>query len=894
MVQGNRKGIDQQNQEIKRGRLTIFLGAMSGVGKTYAMLRTAHERLEQEVRPVIGWIDTHECSDIQCLAKDIPDIPPRLVVDRERTYKELNLEAILALRPELVLIEDLAHTNPPGFLNSRRYQDVEVLLQAGINVFTTLNIQHIESLRDVFTQITGLEVSETVPDRILERAHEIKLIDISPDELLERINEGKVKLSHQDKEQKLYRQGNINALREIALRYAAQRIDSQLEEYRKAHEITCPWPSHERFLACISPSPFSAQVIRSARRMATGLKADLVVTYVETHLRSPATEEEREKLADNLHLAEELGAEVITLSGHDVAEELLDLAKRKNITQIVIGKPRHSRLRELWQGSVVDRIVRGSQGMSVHIIPGNINEKMSIENVKSLKIPLEWPYVLTFLLVAFITVLNKLIGHELVNIALLYLLPVLFSAAYWGRGPSILASLLGVLSFDIFFVPPFLSITVDDLKYLLSFAVFLLVAVITGTLATRLRGQAEIARRRETRTSALYALSRKIVVEADLDAMLNTIVRVVSETIGGETVIFLPDGEGNLVRKANTPSLAKDTWNQKEIPVALWVFEQGHLAGKGTETIGDTEGLYLPLRTEEKILGILGVKPGNPEKHLSPEQRQLLEAFANLAALAIMRLQLEEEARQVRCLAQSEKLRTALFNSISHELRTPLASIKGAVTGLLEGGDIYNKADRRSLLQTVYEGAVRMNRLVGNLLDMARLESGMMQLKYEWWDLEEIIGVALRQIQESIQDRPININSSSSVVLVKGDFALIEQVLVNLLDNACKYSPSGSEISITTRKFEREIHVSVSDCGSGIPGSDWERVFDKFHRLYSPQHIGGTGLGLSISKGIIEAHGGRIWVSSNDNGGCTFTFSLPLDEEFPKEIPPVKVVDRDE
>ncbi len=876
----------------QRGRLTIFLGAAAGVGKTYAMLEAAHERLADGIDVVIGWVETHGRRETEALVKGLPAIPPRQLVYRNKVFLEMDIDALLKRRPQLALVDELAHTNIPGSRHARRYQDVEELLAAGINIYTTLNIQHIESLNDIVAQITGIRVQETVPDRLLEEADQVQLIDIPPEELIERLKEGKVYIPPQAERalQKFFRPGNINALRELALRYTARRVEGQLDRYMRVHGIAGPWPAGERVMACVSPSPFSAQVIRTARRMAAGLKADWLAVYVETPDRLPLDEARRDQLARNLHLAEELGAEVITLTGNDAAEELLALAKRKNVTQIIIGKPLHPRWQEVWHGSLVDKIIRGSHGIGVHIIPGKARSRESRRlPERSYRTEISsGPYTGALAAVMLVTILSKILQplFGLTNIALLYLLPVLFSAARWGRGPSILASVLGVLAFDFFFVPPVLSFTVFDLRYLLSFGVFLVVAIITSTMATHLKTQAENARRRETRTAALYVLSRKLTAETDLKGVLKAVVETVAGTIDGEAVIFMPDATGKLVVQATAPS-PPDKWlDNNEQAVARWVFNHGRFAGRGTDTLAGAEGLYLPLKTEENNLGVLGVKLVHPERYLAPEQRRLLEAFASLAALAILRLQLAAEAQQARYLEASEKLRTALFNSISHDLRTPLASITAAVTGLLEEGEgvVYQPEARQALLQTVKEGALRLNRLVGNLLDMARLESGMLQLKREWCDVEDIIGVALRQLQETLRDRILQVNIPSELPLVKADFTLIEQVLVNLLENAVKYSPPGSEIAITVRQDEKELQVAIADRGAGIPEGDQERVFDKFYRLHSPRHVSGTGLGLSICKGIIEAHGGKIWVEPRAGGGSVFTFSLPLNEQPPTRV----------
>lgn len=883
-----------QAQTESRGQMTIFLGAAAGVGKTYAMLEAAHERLADGVDVVIGWVETHGRPETEALVKGLPIIPPRKLEYRDKIFLEMDLDAILQRRPRLVLVDELAHTNIPGSRHVRRYQDVEELLAAGINVYTTLNIQHLESLNDIVAQITGVRVQETVPDRFLEEASQVQLIDIPPEELIERLREGKVYVPPEAERalENFFRPGNINALRELALRYTAQRVEGQLDRYMRVHGIAGPWPAGERVMACVSSSPFSAQVIRAARRMAASLKAEWLAVHVEPPDGLPGDESQQEQLARNLHLAEKLGAEVITLVGEDPAEELLNLARRKNVTQIVIGRPLHPRWQELWQGSLVEKIVSGSQGISVHIIPGKMRPRgrTRAPERRYRRGPSPGSYAGAAVAVLVVTAFGKVLhpAFDLANIELLYLLPVLISAVRWGRGPSILASLLGVLALDFFFVPPTLRFTIADLRYFLSFAIFLVVAIITGTMATRLKTQAENARRRENRLAALYSLSKKLAANTDAQEILGAVAKAVMEATDGEAVILMPDQGGQLGIRAVAPSLPGKWLDHNEQAVAKWVFDHGQMAGWGTETLAGAEGLYLPMKTQEKILGVLGVRLGHPKRYLSPERQRLLEAFSSLAAMAILRLQLAAEAEQARCLAASEQLRTALFNSISHDLRTPLASITAAVTGLLEGGEIYQSEAREALLQTIKDGARRMNRLVSNLLDKARLESGMLKLNREWCDIQDIVGVVLDQLQETLEDHPVEVDIPPELPLVKADFSLIEQVLTNLLENASKYSPPGTGIALSVRQVGEELQVSVADRGCGIPDGDQERIFDPFYRLHLPHRVSGTGLGLSICKGIVEAHGGRIWAEPRSGGGAVFTFALPIDQQPKAQLPPLK------
>jgi len=882
------------------GKLTIFLGAAAGVGKTYAMLEAALARLSEGMDVVVGQIVTHGRSDTEAMLKQFMVIPSRSLRYENRIVFEMDLDAVLARCPQIVLIDGLAHTNIRGSRHNKRYLDVQELLKAGISVYTTLNIQHLETLNDIVTKITGVTVLETVPDQVLESAYQIQLIDIPPEELIQRFKDGKVFVPDQATEElkKFFRPGNINALRELALRYTAQRVDRQLESYMQVHGIDGPWPTGEKILVCISASPFSAQLIRIAKRMAERVQGEWFAVHVETLHRSPISEADKESMARNFRLAEELGAEIIGLIGNNVVEEILELARKRNVSQIIIGKPEHTRFWEIIHGSIVDKVIRHSHGMSIHVIPGcqqeaetsqnkalNDEEKVRAKNQKW-NISIIWPYLLSSLMVAFLTSGMSLISSFLgiVNISLLYLLPVLLSAARWGTFPAIATAITGTLTFNLFFVRPIFSITVADLRYLISFAIFILVALMTGTLSVRLKKQVTYSRQRENSITSLYALSRDIAAVDNLDAVLRCIVSNISNTLDGQVMVLLPNEKSQLVHRKDYG--LNDFYNDHELAVATWVYERGQKAGKGTETLGAAAALYLPLSTEQGTHGVLGICFNETVVQFDAERLRLLEAFTSLAAMAINRVKLAEQARESLALVESERLRTALFNSLSHDLRTPLSSIIGAVTGLLEDKNVVYSADvRNELLQTILQGAERMNRFVSNLLDMARLESGMLRLKKEWCDLQDIIGVSINRLGVSLNGRPMDIDIQDELPLVQADGILIEQVFINLLDNAIKYSEKGSKILVSIKRQEKQLEIVIANRGQGIPETDLSKVFDKFYRLNSPLQVSGTGLGLAICKGLIEAHGGDIWAENNKLGGVTITFTLPLTNQYTGRVP---------
>jgi len=862
----------------RRGQLKVFLGYAAGVGKTYAMLEAAHQRREEGVDVVIGYLETHKRIETEELAAGLESLPRKKIEYHSVELTEMDVDAILARHPRLVLVDELAHTNAPGSRHPKRYQDVEELLTAGLDVYTTLNIQHLESLNDVVAQITGTLVRETIPDSVIDSATEIELVDLPPDELLNRLREGKVYIPEQAARaiEEFFRKGNLTALREMAMRRAAERVDDQMRSYMQTRAIPGPWHVAERLLVCISPSTLSERLVRSTRRLAAELSAEWFAVYVETPEHERLSQASRDQVARTMRLAEELGArsKILPLSQTTtgVVGTILQYAHKHNVTKVIIGKP----LRPIWQewlrGSVVDQLIRRSGTIDVYVISSAEAGKLPPEETPWRPHQPYLRYVWSLLLVAAATLFSMLFGREIspTNLVMVYLLMVVIAAVYLGRGPAILASVLGVLAFDFFFVPPKLTFTVSDAEYLLTFAGLLVVGWVISYLTARARDQADAVGRREADTAALYDLSRDFAAADGMEDVLSALQTHIEQAFGRKVVVYLAEGEKLLTNETVSDAQLDET----EIAVAQWAFKNGESAGRGTNTLPGAEFRFIPLKTARRTVGILGVKPKETESVLSPEQRRLLEAFASQAAQAIERVQLSEQTREIKLLQAAEKLQNALLNSISHDLRTPLVSITGALSAL-EGDETLEASARRSLVMTAREEADRLNRLVGNLLDMTRLESGALQVKREPCDVQDLIGAALGQMEDRLVGRQIRVEVSPDTPLVGADFVLIVQVLINLFDNALKYSPEDSPLDIQAGLHYGETQVAVMDRGVGIPPEDLSRVFDKFYRVQRPGQVTGTGLGLAICKGIIEAHGGRIWASEREGGGTVITFALP-------------------
>jgi two-component system sensor histidine kinase KdpD len=890
--------VREEERSAARGKLTIFFGAAPGVGKTYSMLSAARTELEDEKRDVVvGIVETHGRYDTGAMLIGLELLPRRVIEHRGIKLEELDLDAVLKRRPQVVLIDELAHTNAPGSRHPKRWQDVEEILDAGIDVFTTLNVQHLESLNDVVAQITHVVVRETVPDSVFDKSYEVRVVDLPVDELLERLREGKVYVPQQAAHaaSNFFKEGNLIALRELALRRTAERVEAKMRGYKAAHGIEETWHTSERVLVCVSPSPHSARLVRAARRMATSLHAELVGLYVETPAALRMSSAARERLAQNMRLVEALGGEPVVLRGEDAAEETVSYARKRNVTKIVLGKPTHSRWRDALRPSFLDEVVRKSNEIDVYVISGQPSERepRSLRREEREGKPAEGaqpPFAGLFYAAAVVagSTLFAWFGFgqkNLADVAMVYLLGVVIVSMSQGYAAALFAAVLSVVAFDFFFIPPYFSFAISDFSHLITFAVMFVVAAIISHLTQRIRDQADAARGRERRTASLYSISRELALEHARDVLLATAARHIHDVFGARVAVLLPgeDGklsvaladDGTLTGEGRSPA-SPEPGQDKDMGVAEWTWLHEKAAGRGTDTLPSARALFLPLEGSRGRVGVLALYPGDDSRLGDPDERALVDTFAGLIGSALERTQLAEEARRARLRMETEQLRNSLLSSVSHDLRTPLGVVTGATSALLDkNAPPKDEATRRELLETAHEEALRLNRLVRNLLDMTRLEAGALKVHKEVQPLEEVVGAALNRMESRLRGRPVHATIPQDLPLVPLDASLIEQVLINLLENADKYTPPGTPIDVVARARPGEVEVEVADRGPGIQPQDAERVFDKFYRVREGEG-GGAGLGLTICRGIVRAHGGRIWVDPRAGGGASFRFVLPV------------------
>lgn len=862
----------------ERGKLKIFLGMAAGVGKTYAMLLTAQERAHEGVDVIVGDVETHNRPETEILLATLPTIPRKPLDYRGALIEEMDLDAILARRPQLVIVDDFAHTNVPGSRHRKRYQDIIELLDAGIDVYTAVNVQHFASRADAVRQITGIMVTETVPDSLLDLADEIELIDLSPEELRKRLAEGKVFAPEgpDAAANNFFRIGNLTALREMALRLTAEHVDHQLQDYMQAKQITGPWKSRDRLMVAVSASPYSEQLIRWTRRMAYALEAPWFAATVET--TRPLTPGAQRLLARNLALARELGGEVISAAGDAVDTVLLQLAQQHNITQLVIGKPRHTALRALLHGgSLVDNVIRNSGDIDVYVVTGEEAKSTPVRhNVWRPRRASTWrAYLWALVVMASVTALNWVIVHRLPwveyqSVGLTDLLTVLLIAVYIGRGPALLAALVSAFSFNFFFIDPHYTFAIRRFQDIVLISLYFLIAIFAGNLTARIRQQEQLAQRNVQRIMSLYRLARETATAADLDAVLHTAVEQLQQSFDADVAILLAP-TGQLLREPHMASTL--TIDDKAFTVAQWTFTNGRPAGRFTDTLPAADSHFVPLRTPNRVTGVIGLGL-HYEQGLTFEQELQLETFVNQIALVIERQLLDQAAQQSALFQESERLHTTLLNSISHELRTPIATITGVTEILANPSTNTDATVRQALLTDVRDAAQRLNHLVENLLDMSRLDAGRLQIKRDWCVVSDVVGVAVQQLQGGLAQHPLTLAIPPDLPLVQMDFMLMEQVLINLLHNVCNYTPAGSPVEITAKIADGWLWLTVADRGPGIPAELLERIFDKFYRVPGTA-TGGTGLGLSICRGLVHAHGGELAAHNRPDGGAIFTIQLP-------------------
>ncbi|MER9705705.1 sensor histidine kinase KdpD [Mesorhizobium sp. M0204] len=876
-------------QREERGRLRIFLGAAPGVGKTYEMLMSGRARLADGVDVVIGVVETHGRKETQTLVEGY-EVVPRLEIDyKGRILEEMDLDAILARHPALVLVDELAHTNAPGSRHPKRYLDVQEILTHGIDVYTTLNIQHVESLNDVVTQITRVRVRETVPDSIIDQADDIEIIDLTPDDLIKRLEEGKVYIpsTAQRAIENYFSPGNLTALRELALRRTAQRVDEQLLTHMQAHAIPGPWAAGERVLVCVDARPGGAARVRYARRLADRLRAPWTALHVDTPRSAAMPEEDKDRLATQLRLAEQLGAEVTTIPGQNVAQDIVRHATANNFTHIVIGRPTRSRWRELIEGSLTYDLIRNAGDISVHVISGNErNAEAMSRTVKAADEQWQFeilPYLRATAYVvgslAFAVLLDQFLDVR--NLAVIFLIGVLTSAVTGGLWPALYACLISAIAFNYFFLEPRYTLTIEDPESIVALAVFLVVAVIASNLTARVQRQAVAARSRARATEDIYLFSKKLAGAGTLDDVLWATAFQIASMLKLRVVLLLPE-DGTIAVKAGYPP--DDTLAEADIAAARWAWEHNRAAGRGADTLPGAKRLYLPLRTGRTAVGVVGLDNDKQGPLLTPEQQRLLDALADQAAVAIERIQLVADVDRAKLAAEADRLRSALLTSISHDLKTPLAAIMGAAGTLRDFEAALPEQDRTELLSTVLDEAERLNRFIANLLDMTKIESGTMEPNYAFHYLGDIVGSALHRARKIVREHKTEIDIPSDLPMLRVDPVLFEQVLFNLLDNAAKYAPPGSTIRLQAWADNGFIILQIMDEGPGIPPADLERVFDTFYRVRKGDQVrAGTGLGLSICRGFIEAMGGTLSAANrSDRSGAVFTIKMQL---VPAELP---------
>lgn len=853
-----------------RGSLRIFLGAAPGVGKTYAMLSAARGAKADGRDVAIGLVETHGRRETEHLIEGLEILPRKPVVYRNLIVNEFDLDAALARRPGLLLVDEYAHTNVPGSRHPKRWQDVEELLAAGIDVWTTLNIQHLESLNDVIQQITHVRVRETIPDQVFDDADEIVLADIPPDELLKRLAEGKVYIPDTASRaaEGFFKPQNLTALRELLLRRAAERVDADLVERMQAHAIEGPWPAGERILACVGPDTISPSIVRTAKRLADLMNAPWLAVTVERPGQR-LDDVARRRIDEALKLAETLGAETKTLVGTDLPAELLRFSRFENVTQIVIGRSRAGPFGELFRRSLPHELVRRADDIAIHLVTGRGDQTEPVRRLKALVRPARGAtaYLWSTLAVAAAVLVGKLMSAltPLPNLSMLFLMAVLFAAVTFGVWPAIFASLLSFLAYNFFFIEPIYTFTVAEPYEFFALVIFLAIAVMTSALAGRVRAQAGISAERMRAARRLYEFTRRLSALATLDDVAEGAASEIHTTLGRPSVVLL-DQAGELTLRAAWPP--EDALDPASMTAARWALSHDEPAGADTATLPTVPWFFLPLRTTRGRVGVVGVAQPPGAGALDSEARTLLDALADQTAAALERASLAREILSARTAAETERVRNTLLASISHDFRTPLASILGSATSLIEYADKLDPGSRKDLLGNIKSEAEGLDEMVKNLLAITRIDAGVLELRQDWIDLREIAERVVRNARRRGAAQQFAVDLPADLPLVRADETLVEQALGNIVNNTVAHTPPDTRVTIDAMVEPSRLALRVTDTGPGIPLEMLPTVFQKFVRgaplaATSGGDGGeGTGLGLAIAKGIMEAHGGRIAAES--------------------------------
>ena len=862
----------EEEEKSKQGKLKIFFGMCAGVGKTYTMLQTAQIEKLKGAEIVIGYVETHNRKETAELVEGFELIPRKKYTYKSATVQEMDLDAIIARKPQIVLVDELAHTNAPGSRHLKRYQDVQEILDNGIHVYTTVNVQHLESRSEIVAQITGIIVRETLPDDVFERADEVELVDLTPDELLQRLSEGKVYTPERSAEavQNFFRKGNITALREMALRNVADRVDKQLHDYMQLKRIKGPWKSGIHLLVAVSYTPQSTKLLRWAKNLSDTMGGNIQAIYVET--THDLADKERESLDKNINLAKQLGIRFRIVTNSDIVKAIVDFAQKENITHIIIGKPKVRNLLTLFRlGNFVNRLIRYSGNIDVYILGSDmlVDDKFrrkaslpsftsSINQYLSASLMITLTAGIFFLLKAFV-------GYQVVSFALLFMVSIL--AFFFGRGPILLAATLSSLIWDFFFIPPPYTLHVERPEDMLMLAMFFIIALLNGVLTSRVRGQEQKIRIREERTHALYQLAKELSAASGIDDVLNLAVRDIRKYFNRESAIILKNGTNQLEKQVKHETSLN--FSENEMSIAEWTFRHSAKAGKFSDTLPSGNYTFYPLKGNNENVGVIAVQH---VKVFTQGEEQFWEGFLPQISGKIEREFLRNEARNAFILSESDKLYKTLFNSISHELRIPVATIMGASDTLI--AQDYSPETRKILYQEINTAAIRLNRLIENLLNMSRLDSGRLTPHIDWCDLHDLINKVTQTLSAEIKPFILHCVLSDDMPLVQLDFGLMEQVLHNLVLNATQLAPEGSSIRVKFFYDNGFLMIQVMDRGPGFSAPDLEMVFNKFYRGESAI-AGGTGLGLSIVKGIVEAHNGTITAENRSNGGARFTIKIP-------------------